>query len=105
MLALELIALWPQTLPTAGDPTRYFDGNTMAVGDIVKFVCRVTAINLNDPHYGSIQVTPLYPPVGDMFIPDAQSGYTPQSPNFPLPNPQLSTGPFGFHPWQLQKGV
>ena len=103
---LVLADYWMQgnwTGPLVGSSNKDVYGNTIAVGSIVKFVGVVTAMNLNDTHYGEIQVMPTHP--GNLlFIPDVQTGMVPQSPNFPVGNPQLPTGPFGFHPLQLIVG-
>lgn len=92
----------PATTPIAGDSANDINGVAITVGSIVKFVGIVTAVNLNDPHFGDIVVQPLHPN-GQMVVPD-QFGANPQSPNLPVPNYQTPAGPYGFHPLQLIVG-
>ena len=94
---------WPVQL--VGTVPQDIYGNTITIGSTVKLVGIVTAINVTDSHYGEIQVTPAHPGTVGPFIPDTQTGQNPQSPNFPVSNPQLTSAPFGFHPKQLITGV
>ena len=95
MLAMVLADFWmqnPQTWipPLVGTAAQDIYGNTISVGSMVKMVGVVTAINLNDSHYGEIQVSPIHPGTIGPFIPDVQTGSEPQSPFYPPSNPQLT---------------
>lgn len=106
MLALEMADFWLNGLfpILVTDSNKDIYGQTITVGATVKFVGIVTAMNLNDPHFGDIQVMPAHPGAAT-FISDVQTGMEPQSPNFPVSNSQLPSGPFGFHPSQLIVGA
>ena len=88
--------------PAAGDSIKDVNGVTIAVGDTVKFVATVVAINPTDPHYGSIQVVGIHPN-GEQVVPDVHFG-NPQSPLFPVPNPLDKAKPYGFIGLQLVVG-
>ena len=102
-LALEMSFNWltgrmyiPETAPE--QPKDIF-GQTITVGSKVKFIGTVTSINLNEPHFNGIVVTPDYPPFvglqGGLGVPmQAMSGPTPM---------QKPTVQYGFDPLQLVK--
>jgi hypothetical protein len=103
---IPLIMFWESgSFPIIiGTAARDIYGNLITLGATVKLVGVVTAINTNDPHYGEIQVVPVHPGASPPFVPDTVNG-APQSPNFPVSNPQTAAGPYGFHPSQLIVGV
>lgn len=87
--------LW--SAPLVGSSPQDAYGVTIAVGDYMSLVGRVTAINLNDAHFGEIQIDPVHP--ATFGIPDMHYG-NPQSQNFSPGNPQRKQK-LGFHPQQL----
>lgn len=108
MLALEMADNWlagkwlPATPgnPLYGDSPQDVYGVTLAVGQTVKMVGVITAINTNDPHCQDIKVTPSYPN-NQLFIPSVTGDAG--NPFLPVTNPQLSDTR-SFHPWQLIVG-
>ena len=86
-----------------GDVAKDIYGASIMVGSKVKLVGTVTAVNLNDTHFGDIQVMPDHPGASGPFIPDL--GGIPQSLNFGVGDPATAAGPYGFHPSQLIVGV
>lgn len=93
---------WPLGPPLAGDAIKDVNGVTITVGATVKLVGVVTAINPTDPHFGTIQVTPLHP--GDWPATPVQTRQLPMSPNFDTPNAQLPVKVYGLEPLQLVVG-
>lgn len=84
-------------------PQAFLDavGTPITVGATVKLVGKVTALN-QDPHYGSVTITPTYPTVANKAM--ESGGGNPQSPNFPVPNQQEPAVTYGFEPLQLLVG-
>lgn len=72
-------------------------GATIAVGDTVKLVGVVTAINDNDPHFAGVIILPSYPAGG--FIPAINV----TSPGPARSNPQIPAN-YAFDGSQLTKG-
>jgi len=97
MLALELADFWltgrlfiPEVAP---ELAKDIFGQTITVGCKVKFIGTVTSINLNEPHFNGIVMTPDYPPYTG--IPQVVQ---PMSGPAPLQKPVVQ---YGFDPLQL----
>ena len=107
MLAMVLADFWMQGTwlgPLVGSSPQDIYGNVITVGSYVKMVGVVTAINLSDPHFGEIQVTPIHPGVIGPFVPQDMFG-NPRSPNYLPQDPVKVDSQRGFHPKQLIVGV
>ena len=93
---------WSLGLPSPSDPIKDINGVPLTVGTVVKFVCVITEINVNDPHFGTIKVQPLHP--GTWPNTPVHTRSNPQSPNFITPNPQEPQFIYGFEAIQLVAG-
>jgi hypothetical protein len=93
---------WATAPPSAGDAIKDVNGVTITLGATIKMVGLVTAINTTDPHFGTIQVTPIHP--NGWPAQPIEVRVFPQSSNFRTPNAQLPQGAYGYEPLQLVVG-